>query len=170
MTDEQVDVLVVGGGPAGSTAAWDLARRGRSVLLLDRDGRVKPCGGAVPPQLMTEFEVPASLLVNRVDCARMVSPVGKPARIRTLWSSMTTRRSAMALTTAGSRRCSSARMRARSASTSSSSCTSTADCAMIGPVSTPESTKWIVQPAMRTPASNACFCARTPANAGSSAG
>ena len=81
MTDEQVDVLVVGGGPAGSTAAWDLARRGRSVLLLDRDGRVKPCGGAVPPQLMTEFEVPASLLVNRVDCARMVSPVGRAVDI-----------------------------------------------------------------------------------------
>jgi len=81
MTDEQVDVLVVGGGPAGSTAAWDLARRGRSVLLLDRDGRVKPCGGAVPPQLMTEFDVPASLLVNRVDCARMVSPVGRAVDI-----------------------------------------------------------------------------------------
>jgi hypothetical protein len=81
MTMEQVDVLVVGGGPAGATAAWDLARRGHSVLLLDRDGRVKPCGGAVPPQLMTEFEVPSSLLVNRVDCARMVSPVGRAVDI-----------------------------------------------------------------------------------------
>ena len=81
MIEEQVDVLVVGGGPAGSTAAWDLARKGHSVLLLDRDGRVKPCGGAVPPQLMTEFDVPSSLLVNRVDCARMVSPVGRAVDI-----------------------------------------------------------------------------------------
>ncbi len=81
MTHEQVDVLVVGGGPAGSTAAWDLARRGHSVVLLDRDGRVKPCGGAVPPQLMTEFDVPGELLVNRVDCARMVSPVGRAVDI-----------------------------------------------------------------------------------------
>lgn len=81
MMEEQVDVLVVGGGPAGSTAAWDLARKGHRVLLLDRDGRVKPCGGAVPPQLMTEFDVPASLLVNRVDCARMVSPVGRAVDI-----------------------------------------------------------------------------------------
>ncbi|MBV9813277.1 MAG: FAD-dependent oxidoreductase, partial [Acetobacteraceae bacterium] len=30
------DAVVVGGGPAGATAAHDLARRGRSVLLLDR--------------------------------------------------------------------------------------------------------------------------------------
>ena len=30
------DVLVVGGGPAGSTAAFRLARQGYDVLLIDK--------------------------------------------------------------------------------------------------------------------------------------
>ncbi len=81
MTDETFDVAVIGGGPSGSTAAGDLAAQGHRVLLLDRAGRVKPCGGAVPPQLLTEFEVPDSQVVNRVDTARMVSPKGRSVDI-----------------------------------------------------------------------------------------
>src|SRR5688572_16750330 len=44
-----VDVIVVGAGPAGSTAAREVAARGASVLLLDRARfpRDKPCGGGV---------------------------------------------------------------------------------------------------------------------------
>lgn len=68
------DVIVVGGGPSGSTAAHDLAKRGHSVLLLDRAGRTKPCGGAVPPRLIKDFEIPDHLIVERIRCARMVSP------------------------------------------------------------------------------------------------
>lgn len=75
MTGEsEFDVVVIGGGPSGATAAWDLARAGRKVLLLDRAGRIKPCGGAVPPRLLEEFEVPQSLLVARARSARMVAP------------------------------------------------------------------------------------------------
>jgi geranylgeranyl reductase len=68
------DVVVVGGGPAGATAADDLARRGRSVLLLDKAGRIKPCGGAIPPRLIRDFEIPADLIVARITSARMVAP------------------------------------------------------------------------------------------------
>ncbi len=71
---ETFDVAVIGGGPSGATAAADLARRGLSVLLLDRAGRIKPCGGAIPPKAIEEFEIPESLLVARVKSARMVSP------------------------------------------------------------------------------------------------
>ena len=71
------DVVVIGGGPAGATAAHDLARRGRSVLLLDRAGRTKPCGGAIPPRLIRDFEIPDSLLVARATSARMVSPADR---------------------------------------------------------------------------------------------
>ena len=73
------DAVVVGGGPAGATAAADLARRGRSVLLLDRAGRIKPCGGAIPPRLMQDFAIPDSLLVARITAARMVSPSDRQA-------------------------------------------------------------------------------------------
>jgi geranylgeranyl reductase len=68
------DVVVVGGGPAGATAANELARQGHSVLLLDRAGRIKPCGGAIPPRLIKDFGIPDHLLVARARSARMVSP------------------------------------------------------------------------------------------------
>ena len=71
---EEYDVAIIGGGPAGSTAAADLAAAGYAVLLLDRDGRIKPCGGAVPPVLLREFDIPESLLEARVNTARMISP------------------------------------------------------------------------------------------------
>ena len=74
IVDGSFEVIVVGGGPAGATAATDLSRLGRRVLLLDRGGRIKPCGGAVPPRLLRDFEIPESLLVARSTCARVISP------------------------------------------------------------------------------------------------
>lgn len=71
---EEFDVVVIGGGPSGATAAAELAAAGRSVLLLDRDGRTKPCGGAIPPRLIRDFAIPDALLVARVTSARMISP------------------------------------------------------------------------------------------------
>ena len=71
------DAVVVGGGPAGATAATELARAGRRVALLDRAGRIKPCGGAVPPRLLADFNVPESLLVARANSARIVAPSNK---------------------------------------------------------------------------------------------
>ena len=68
------DVVVVGGGPAGATAANDLALEGKSVLLLDRQGRTKPCGGAIPPRLINDFNIPDHLLVAKSRKARMISP------------------------------------------------------------------------------------------------
>ncbi|MEM7507853.1 MAG: geranylgeranyl diphosphate reductase [Pseudomonadota bacterium] len=68
------DVVVVGGGPAGATAAEHLAREGKKVALLDKAGRIKPCGGAIPPRLIRDFHIPDDQLVAKINTARMVSP------------------------------------------------------------------------------------------------
>jgi geranylgeranyl diphosphate/geranylgeranyl-bacteriochlorophyllide a reductase len=75
------DAVVIGGGPAGATAAHELAHGGASVLLLDRAGRIKPCGGAIPPRLIRDFNIPDSLLVAHVTSARMVAPSSKAVDI-----------------------------------------------------------------------------------------
>ena len=64
---ETFDVVVVGGGPAGATAAHELAMTGHRVLLPDRAGRIKPCGGAIPPRLIQDCPLPEPLLVAKAN-------------------------------------------------------------------------------------------------------
>jgi geranylgeranyl diphosphate/geranylgeranyl-bacteriochlorophyllide a reductase len=75
------EVFVVGGGPSGATAAHDLARAGVRVAMLDRAGRIKPCGGAIPPRLIADFDIPDAQIVARINTARMVSPTGRKVDI-----------------------------------------------------------------------------------------
>lgn len=58
MDPETCDVLVVGAGPAGSTAAFILAGRGLRVALLDRCDfpRPKPCGGLLTRKTVQGLE------------------------------------------------------------------------------------------------------------------
>jgi geranylgeranyl diphosphate/geranylgeranyl-bacteriochlorophyllide a reductase len=79
--DDTFDIVVVGGGPAGSTAAQMTANAGKRVLLIDRAGRIKPCGGAIPPRLIRDYKIPAQLIVARIDAARIVSPTGRLAHM-----------------------------------------------------------------------------------------
>ena len=37
MSDNSYDVIIVGAGPAGSTLAYELARRGIRTLIIERD-------------------------------------------------------------------------------------------------------------------------------------
>ncbi|MEM9567170.1 MAG: geranylgeranyl reductase family protein, partial [Cyanobacteria bacterium P01_E01_bin.34] len=52
------DCIVVGSGPAGGSAAYKLAKQGRSVLVLEKEQlpRYKPCGGGVSPIVQEWFD------------------------------------------------------------------------------------------------------------------
>lgn len=78
---DSFDVIVVGGGPSGATAAMDLAQAGKRVAMLDRAGRIKPCGGAIPPRLISDFDIPDSQIVARIKTARMISPTKRQVDI-----------------------------------------------------------------------------------------
>ena len=62
------DVIVVGAGPAGSTAARECAARGLSVLLLDKAEfpRDKPCGGGVTIRAAGQLPFEITPVVERV--------------------------------------------------------------------------------------------------------
>lgn len=74
------DVLIVGGGPAGSSCAWGLRSAGLDVVILDRKTfpRDKICGGWVTPQVI------AALQIELTDYARgrTLQPITK---FRTGW-------------------------------------------------------------------------------------
>lgn len=56
---ESCDVLIVGGGPAGSSLAWQLHRHGRDVMVLDRRPfpRDKVCAGWITPAVVEALEL-----------------------------------------------------------------------------------------------------------------
>lgn len=57
---ETADVLIVGGGPAGSACADRLVAAGKDVLVLDKHTfpRDKPCAGWITPQVVARLELP----------------------------------------------------------------------------------------------------------------
>ena len=58
MSAETCDVLIVGGGPAGSTCARTLQRAGLDVLIMDKSvfPRDKVCAGWITPQVVQELD------------------------------------------------------------------------------------------------------------------
>jgi geranylgeranyl reductase family protein len=63
---ERFDTIVVGAGPAGSTAAFSLSRAGARVLLLDRERfpRDKPCGGGLTYRAVRQLPVSVEPVVE----------------------------------------------------------------------------------------------------------
>ncbi len=77
------DCIIVGAGPAGGTAAYHLAKRGRSVLVLEKESlpRYKPCGGGVSPAIAKWFDFDFSPAIStKVDTIRFTWKMGDPVQ------------------------------------------------------------------------------------------
>ena len=55
---QEVDALIIGGGPAGSTCAWKLHQAGVNVLVLDLASfpRTKLCAGWITPEVVDDLD------------------------------------------------------------------------------------------------------------------
>ncbi|MEO1634285.1 MAG: geranylgeranyl reductase family protein [Cyanobacteria bacterium J06631_9] len=74
-----LDCIIVGGGPAGSSAAYHLAKTGRSVLVVEKATlpRYKPCSGAVSPSVADWFDFDFSPAIDsRVNRVRYTWKLG----------------------------------------------------------------------------------------------
>jgi geranylgeranyl reductase family protein len=84
----KADVIVVGAGPAGATAARTLARGGARVQLVDRARfpRNKPCGGAISMRALQRFPYLAAALdrisTRLISRLHLESPNGESVELR----------------------------------------------------------------------------------------
>ncbi len=75
-------VAVIGGGPSGSCAAEVLAKAGIETWVFERKlDNAKPCGGAIPLCMVSEFDLPESIIDRKVRNMRMISPSNREVDI-----------------------------------------------------------------------------------------
>ena len=74
------DILVVGAGPAGSSAAAEAAREGAKVLLVEKKkviGQPVQCGEFIPKLLLNELDTPLNSIVQELRGTRTYLPSGE---------------------------------------------------------------------------------------------
>src|SRR5437588_3896092 len=79
MPNASIDVLVVGGGPAGLYAAERLARAGFHVVVCEEHRAVGDpvhCTGILAAESFDEFDLPRDATLNALVTANFVSPAG----------------------------------------------------------------------------------------------
>ena len=75
-------VAVVGSGPAGSSTAEVLAKAGIETYLFERKlDNAKPCGGAIPLCMVSEFDLPQDIIDRQVRKMKMISPSNREVDI-----------------------------------------------------------------------------------------
>ena len=75
LNNRNLRVAVIGGGPAGGSAAETLAKGGVETFLIERKlDNSKPCGGAIPLCMVGEFDLPLDIIDRKVNKMKMISP------------------------------------------------------------------------------------------------
>ncbi|MDR9404836.1 MAG: FAD-dependent oxidoreductase, partial [Halothece sp. Uz-M2-17] len=78
------DCIIVGSGPAGASAGYHLAKRGYSVLILEKESlpRYKPCGGGVSPIIQEWFDFDLSPAISlKVNATRYTWQQDDPVEV-----------------------------------------------------------------------------------------
>jgi digeranylgeranylglycerophospholipid reductase len=78
------DVIIVGAGPAGSWAAYELACRGHRVAVLEQKsapGLDSCCTGIISRECFESLGVGPELILRKVNSARLFSPSGRSLRL-----------------------------------------------------------------------------------------
>jgi geranylgeranyl reductase family protein len=79
------DCIIVGAGPAGGSAAYHLAKQGRSVLIVEKEvlPRSKPCSGGVSPAIAQWFDFDFSPAISaRVDTLQYTWNLADPVDVK----------------------------------------------------------------------------------------
>ena len=86
LVGEFYDVIIVGAGPAGSYAAYELASSGHSVAVLEQKhgaGLDVCCTGIISTECFDSFDISSKVILTRANSANFFSPSGRCLRLQT---------------------------------------------------------------------------------------
>jgi len=83
-SDTHYDVVIIGGGPAGNAAAYDLCQAGLKVIILEKQAfpRAKPCAGGLTTKTLHLFRYSVAPVIRRTANTLTISRgTGKQKRL-----------------------------------------------------------------------------------------